>query len=218
MCGIAGEIVLDRSGAPDRSAVERMTDTMQCRGPDGAGSWASGWVALGHRRLSITDLSPAAAQPMMDARSGVAVVFNGCIYNYRELRTELSDGYAFASTSDTEVIIAAYHRWGEGFVEHLVGMFAIVLVDQRHRKVLLARDRLGIKRSTSRSPADGTASRPPCPRCSPQAASTPASTPSGCTTTTSPGTRSWRGTDAAARRAQARAGNRPGPRTGPAAA
>jgi asparagine synthase (glutamine-hydrolysing) len=144
MCGIAGEVVVD-GGRADLAAVDRMSDAMASRGPDGAGSWSGGWVALGHRRLSIIDLSDAAAQPMVDPELGLALVFNGCIYNYRELRQELSGRYAFTSTSDTEVILKAYDRWGERFVDHLVGMFAIAVVDQRRRRVVLARDRLGIK-------------------------------------------------------------------------
>jgi asparagine synthase (glutamine-hydrolysing) len=101
---------------------------------------------LGHRRLSIIDLSDSGRQPMVSTVLGVAVSFNGCIYNYRELRAELEqDGYEFRSSSDTEVVLAAYHRWGEGFVEHLVGMFAVVVVDRVRGRLVLARDRLGIK-------------------------------------------------------------------------
>ncbi|USX56192.1 N-acetylglutaminylglutamine amidotransferase [Lentzea sp. HUAS12] len=145
MCGIAGEIVTDQAGRPDLSAVERMTRTMWSRGPDGAGHWSEGHVALGHRRLSIIDLSDAGAQPMVDDELGLAVAFNGCIYNYEQLREELSGRYRFRSTSDTEVILKAYDHWGDRFVDHLVGMFAIALVDRRRDRVLLVRDRLGIK-------------------------------------------------------------------------
>ncbi|HEX7301956.1 N-acetylglutaminylglutamine amidotransferase [Lentzea sp.] len=145
MCGIAGEIVTDGTGRPDLGAVERMTRSMWTRGPDGAGQWSQGRVALGHRRLSIIDLSDAGAQPMADDELGLAVAFNGCIYNHEELRAELSGRYTFRSTSDTEVILKAYDHWGDGFVEHLVGMFAIALVDRRRDRVLLVRDRLGIK-------------------------------------------------------------------------
>ncbi|MEV0127723.1 N-acetylglutaminylglutamine amidotransferase [Dactylosporangium sp. NPDC050688] len=145
MCGIGGEVRFD--GVPaDLGIVAGLTAAMEPRGPDGRGLWHDGWAALGHRRLSIIDLSDAGAQPMTDDRHGIAIVFNGCVYNYRELRDELArDGYAFRSTSDTEVIIAAYHRWGERFVEHLVGMFAVALVDRQRRRLVLARDRLGIK-------------------------------------------------------------------------
>ncbi|GAA3463060.1 N-acetylglutaminylglutamine amidotransferase [Saccharothrix longispora] len=145
MCGIAGEVVVDGSGSPDVEAVERMTAAMRSRGPDGVGHWSAGRVALGHRRLSVIDLSDNGAQPMVDDELGLAVVFNGCVYNYEDLRAELSDQYRFTSTSDTEVVLKAYDRWGERFVDHLVGMFAIALVDRRRDRVLLVRDRLGIK-------------------------------------------------------------------------
>jgi asparagine synthase (glutamine-hydrolysing) len=123
-----------------------MASTMADRGPDGAGIWAQGRVALGHRRLKIIDLSSASSQPMVDAQSGLSGVFNGCIYNYPELRTELEGlGHRFFSRGDTEVILKAYLEWGENFVDHLKGMFAIVLVERDSEKVVLARDRLGIK-------------------------------------------------------------------------
>jgi asparagine synthase (glutamine-hydrolysing) len=142
MCGIAGE--LSFGGQPaDRTAVRRMTTAVEDRGPDGHGEWSNDWVALGHRRLTIIDLTDAGAQPMLDG--DLALVFNGCIYNHEELRRELSPHFAFRSTSDTEVILKAYRRWGEDFVDHLVGTFAVVLVDEQEQKVVIARDRLGIK-------------------------------------------------------------------------
>ncbi|HEX6568037.1 MAG TPA: asparagine synthase (glutamine-hydrolyzing), partial [Acidimicrobiales bacterium] len=145
MCGFSGEIDFTRSAA-DPVAVACMTGTMAARGPDGSGLWAQGPVALGHRRLKVIDLSERAAQPMVDAELGVSVVFNGCIYNHRELRRELeSAGYRFFSTGDTEVIVKAYHHWGDGFVEHLTGMFALCLVERDAGRVVLARDRLGVK-------------------------------------------------------------------------
>lgn len=101
MCGIAGEVAFSRP--PDREAVRVMTTCLRDRGPDGQGQWADDRVALGHRRLSIIDLSDDAAQPMVDDTRGLALVFNGCIYNHRELRAELSD-YPFRTASDTEVI------------------------------------------------------------------------------------------------------------------
>ena len=122
-----------------------MTSALASRGPDGSGEWAEGPVALGHRRLSIIDLSDAGGQPMVDDEHGLTVVFNGCIYNYRQLREELAPRYRFRSRSDTEVVLAAYHCWGDDFVDHLVGMFAIVIVDRRRRRLVLVRDRLGIK-------------------------------------------------------------------------
>src|SRR3954469_113136 len=142
MCGISGEVRFDGRRA-DLAAVCRMAAAEQSRGPDGSGLWNDGWAALGHRRLSIIDLSANGAQPMADDALGVAVAFNGCIYNYRELREQLrAAGYTFRSTSDTEVVLAAYHRWREHFAEHLVGMFAVAIVDRDADRLVLARDRL----------------------------------------------------------------------------
>jgi asparagine synthase (glutamine-hydrolysing) len=145
MCGFGGEFRYDGQAA-DREAVERMGPVLAPRGPDGEGLWASGPVALTHRRLKIIDLSEAGAQPMVDHDLGLTVVFNGCIYNYRELRAELiAAGYRFSSHSDTEVIAKAYHRWGTACVEHFLGMFAFALVEEASGTLVLARDRLGIK-------------------------------------------------------------------------
>jgi len=145
MCGLSGELRWDGQPA-DAGAVARMTATMERRGPDGVGLWSSGPVALGHRRLKIIDLSERGAQPMVDSDLGLAAVFNGCIYNYRELRAELAGaGYRFFSTSDTEVIIKAYHRWGPECVEHFLGMFAFAVHERESGRLMLARDRLGIK-------------------------------------------------------------------------
>ncbi|MDP9006777.1 MAG: asparagine synthase (glutamine-hydrolyzing), partial [Actinomycetota bacterium] len=145
MCGIAGELRFDGALA-DIDTVTRMSATMHRRGPDGAGVWAQGGVALAHRRLKVIDLSERAAQPMVDPELGLAVVFNGCIYNYRELRRELeAAGYHFFSTGDTEVVLKAYHRWGADLVDHFHGMFACAIVETASRRVVLVRDRLGIK-------------------------------------------------------------------------
>jgi asparagine synthase (glutamine-hydrolysing) len=123
-----------------------MLPCLHSRGPDGEGFWTEGAVALGHRRLKIIDLSDAGGQPMVDRELGLALVFNGCIYNYRQLRAELEQaGYAFRSTSDTEVILKAYHRWGPSCVERFLGMFAFVLVERASGTVVMGRDRLGIK-------------------------------------------------------------------------
>jgi asparagine synthase (glutamine-hydrolysing) len=123
-----------------------MAEVMSRRGPDGAGVWSQGRVALGHRRLKIIDLTEAGSQPMVDAELGLAIAWNGCIYNYKELRRELIDhGYRFFSTSDSEVLVKAYHRWGDDFVSHLKGMFAFAIVERDSGRVLLGRDRLGIK-------------------------------------------------------------------------
>ncbi len=108
--------------------------------------WSQGRVALGHRRLKIIDLSEAGGQPMVDADLGLAIVWNGCIYNYKNLRRELSEhGYRFFSHSDTEVLLKAYHHWGDKFVDRLYGMFAFAIVERDSGRVLLGRDRLGIK-------------------------------------------------------------------------
>ena len=123
-----------------------MADAMAPRGPDGAGVWSQGRVALGHRRLKIIDLTEAGAQPMVDSDLGLAIAWNGCIYNYKELRRELEDhGYRFFSHSDSEVLVKAYHRWGDDFVSHLKGMFAFAIAERESGRVLLGRDRLGIK-------------------------------------------------------------------------
>ncbi|MER5733955.1 N-acetylglutaminylglutamine amidotransferase [Streptomyces sp. NPDC002138] len=145
MCGLSGEVRFD-GGRPDLAAVERMTDAMEPRGPDGRGAWSQGAVALGHRRLKIIDLSERGAQPMTDTRLGLTAVFNGCIYNHRELRERLeARGHHFFSGSDTEVIVKAYAEWGRECVEFLVGMFAFALTEHHTGRVVLGRDRLGIK-------------------------------------------------------------------------
>ncbi|MEU6809935.1 N-acetylglutaminylglutamine amidotransferase [Streptomyces sp. NPDC046831] len=145
MCGLSGEIRFD-GRQPDLAAVERMTDRLAPRGPDGRGVWSQGPVALGHRRLKIIDLSESGAQPMADPHARIVGVFNGCVYNYRELRDELTSlGHRFFSDSDTEVVLKAYQEWGTACVERLYGMFAFVVVEQDTGRVVLARDRLGIK-------------------------------------------------------------------------
>ncbi|MEX0868723.1 MAG: N-acetylglutaminylglutamine amidotransferase [Nitriliruptoraceae bacterium] len=146
MCGFSGELRLD-GAAPDVGAVARMTDEMSARGPDGHGLWSAGPIALGHRRLSIIDLSACANQPMHDAELGLTIAFNGCIYNYQQLRRTLIEehSYRFFSTSDTEVVLKAYHAWGDGFVERLQGMFAFVIHERDTHRTFLGRDRFGIK-------------------------------------------------------------------------
>jgi asparagine synthase (glutamine-hydrolysing) len=145
MCGIGGELRFDNRPA-DGDAVRRMLPCLESRGPDGEGFWQRGPVAFGHRRLKIIDLSEAGQQPMTDEQLGLTLVFNGCIYNYQQLRDELRGyGYTFFSTSDTEVIIKAYHRWGADCVQHFLGMFAFAIAEHATGTVMLARDRLGIK-------------------------------------------------------------------------
>jgi asparagine synthase (glutamine-hydrolysing) len=145
VCGISGEVRFD-GGVADVAAVAAMCDRLSRRGPDGSGEWQAGPVALGHRRLKIIDLTDAGAQPMVDPELGLTMVFNGIIYNYRELRAELQAvGYRFFSTSDTEVVLKAYHRWGAACVERFLGMFAFAVVERGTGRVVLGRDRLGIK-------------------------------------------------------------------------
>jgi asparagine synthase (glutamine-hydrolysing) len=123
-----------------------MAETMRDRGPDGGGEWSAGRVALAHRRLKIIDLSAAGDQPMVDDELGLTIVFNGCIYNHRELHAELQrEGYGFFSTSDTEVILKAYAKWGSRCVDRLIGMFSFAIYEHGSGRLVLARDRLGIK-------------------------------------------------------------------------
>lgn len=145
MCGICGEWVGDGT-APSVSAIDRMTAVMTARGPDDVGMLVRRNMAFGHRRLSIIDLSTHAQQPMVDNTLGLGIVYNGEIYNYRELRDQLiAKGHAFFSHGDTEVILKAYHEWGEACVERFYGMFAFVLWERDSGRLVCARDRLGIK-------------------------------------------------------------------------
>jgi asparagine synthase (glutamine-hydrolysing) len=145
MCGIAG--VFNVSGEPvDKAVLQRMTDAIQHRGPDGEGVWCDTGVGLGNRRLAIIDLSHAGDQPLANEDGSVVVTYNGEIYNFRGLRTELeSTGHRFASGADTEVIVHAYEEWGDACLGRLEGMFAFALWDARRRRLLLARDRFGVK-------------------------------------------------------------------------
>ncbi|MBU4136259.1 MAG: N-acetylglutaminylglutamine amidotransferase [Alphaproteobacteria bacterium] len=145
MCGLSGEINFDGKPA-DAGALQRMTEALAPRGPDGAGIVLRGPVGLGHRRLKIIDLSEKAQQPMADADLGITLAFNGCIYNYPELREELTGlGYRFFSHGDTEVIIKAWHAWGDRCVDRFKGMFAFVLHECDSGRLVIARDRFGIK-------------------------------------------------------------------------
>jgi asparagine synthase (glutamine-hydrolysing) len=144
MCGFCG--LISNSAEADVSLVSAMLKPLAQRGPDAAGLYAQQSLALGHRRLSILDLVPTSQQPMLDSELGIGVAFNGCIYNFRELRKELqANGYRFFSDGDTEVIIKAYHAWGANCVERFLGMFAFALWERDTGRVVLARDRLGIK-------------------------------------------------------------------------
>ena len=143
MCGICGELGLNGRMA-SLETVGRMLPALRKRGPDDQGSWGAGCVALGHRRLSIIDLSDRSHQPMRDAE--LTLVFNGAIYNYRQLREQLrSRGHRFVSDGDTEVILKAYREWGEDCPQHLHGMFAFALWDDAQQVLFAARDRFGIK-------------------------------------------------------------------------
>ena len=144
MCGICGEVTFN--GAAAGGSLAAMTQKMWPRGPDAGGTFSQNSVAFGHRRLSIIDLGAASQQPMIDPELGLAIVFNGCIYNYRDLRNELSaKGYRFFSQGDTEVILKAYAEWGPRCVERFHGMFAFAVWERDSGRLVLARDRLGIK-------------------------------------------------------------------------
>jgi asparagine synthase (glutamine-hydrolysing) len=144
MCGICGELTFN--GDPAGVSLAAMMQRMWARGPDAGGAFSQDRVAFGHRRLSIIDLAAASAQPMIDPELGLAVVFNGCIYNFRELRSELAGkGYRFFSQGDTEVILKAYKEWGPRCVERFYGMFAFAIWERDSGRVVLARDRLGVK-------------------------------------------------------------------------
>ncbi|MDR7038905.1 asparagine synthase (glutamine-hydrolyzing) [Methylobacterium sp. BE186] len=144
MCGLCGEIRFN--GPADPAAVKRMVDAMVPRGPDSGGILGHDRVVFGHRRLKIIGLSSASQQPMQDPELGLSLVFNGCIYNYKPLRAELeAKGYRFFSTSDTEVVLKAFHAWGPSCVARFLGMFALAILERESGRVTLARDRLGIK-------------------------------------------------------------------------
>src|SRR4051794_24875577 len=154
MCGVCGII----SSKPDAEAalIQKMLGSLERRGPDGSGVFVQGNLGFGHRRLSILDLAPTSQQPMTDPELGLAIVFNGCIYNYRELRNELvAKGYRFFSNGDTEVVLKAYAAWGPRCVERFLGMFAFAVWERDSGRVVLARDRLGIKPLYYAKTADG---------------------------------------------------------------
>ena len=148
MCGIAGMTAVFPGGqlpADSSVYVRSMTDTMRYRGPDGDGLWSSDGVCLGHRRLSIIDLA-GGGQPMHDAHGTLTITFNGEIYNFREIRSQLeAEGAHFLSHSDTEVILEAYRHWGTSCVDRFNGMFAFALWDGEKKRLFCARDRFGKK-------------------------------------------------------------------------
>src|SRR3954464_10500665 len=144
MCGICGIICANRD--VEAALISKMLGPLTRRGPDGSGLFMQGNLCFGHRRLSILDLAPTSQQPMVDSELGLGVVFNGCVYNFKALRNELlGEGYRFFSDGDTEVILKAYHAWGPRCVERFFGMFAFAVWERDSGRVVLARDRLGIK-------------------------------------------------------------------------
>ncbi|WP_026988470.1 N-acetylglutaminylglutamine amidotransferase [Fodinicurvata fenggangensis] len=145
MCGLVGEIRFDKQES-SLSLVEGMSQRIAQRGPDAFGLFRQNSITVGHRRLKIIDHSESAQQPMIDSQLGLGIVYNGAIYNFRALREELQGkGYHFFSNGDTEVILKAYHAWGPACVERFAGMFAFALWERDSGRMLLARDRLGIK-------------------------------------------------------------------------
>lgn len=148
MCGVYAAIDFSKAlNGTDQTILNRMSLQLAPRGPDSSGQWISpcGHVALGHRRLAIVDLTPSGQQPMHDVSGRFSIVFNGEIFNYRDLRQELESGFTFRTSSDTEVIIAAWQRWGESCLKKLRGMFAFVIWDNQARVAHVARDAFGIK-------------------------------------------------------------------------
>ena len=145
MCGICGQFRFDGENVSSKSLTSMMSKIAR-RGPDSNGKWLEGKIGFGHQRLSIIDLSSHGNQPMVDELLKLTLVFNGTIYNYKSLRSQLiGKGYSFFSHSDTEVIIKSYHYWGEDCVKYLDGMFAFCVWDKSNEKMFIARDRIGIK-------------------------------------------------------------------------
>lgn len=144
MCGITGIVHLQQEEMAV-AALRAMNGSIAHRGPDAEGIWSNDEVALGHRRLSIIDTSAAGNQPFLCADEGVVVVFNGEIYNYLELKKELEGSHKFTTKTDTEVLVAAYRRWGIDAVHRFIGMFGFALYDMRSRELFIVRDRLGVK-------------------------------------------------------------------------
>ncbi|MGZ3885781.1 MAG: asparagine synthetase B family protein, partial [Bacteroidia bacterium] len=152
MCGIAG-FTVQQGSSSGKHSIEAMTGALAHRGPDAGNTWSDETVYLGHRRLSIIDLSESSNQPMHSANGRYVIVYNGELYNYRELKLELQrvaqgsthQPYFFKTASDTEVILAAYQRWGSDCLSKFNGMFALAIYDTVEKSLFIARDRLGIK-------------------------------------------------------------------------
>jgi asparagine synthase (glutamine-hydrolysing) len=141
MCGIAG--IISKSDLNNKTIIKQMVDALSHRGPDAEGIFTDEKVSLGHRRLSIIDLSTNANQPFSEINKRYTIVFNGEIYNYQEIKSQLE--YPWQSTSDTEVILAAYIKWGTDCLQYLNGMFAFAIYDKTEQEIFIARDRLGVK-------------------------------------------------------------------------
>lgn len=157
MCGITGWVAFERDLRREREVLDAMTLTMACRGPDASGVWAEGNAALGHRRLAVIDL-PGGVQPMSVStpKGHLVMVYSGEVYNFTELRDELvALGERFETSSDTEVVLRAYLHWGDAVADRLNGMYAFAIWDTRHRKLVMIRDRMGIKPFYFYPTADG---------------------------------------------------------------
>jgi asparagine synthase (glutamine-hydrolysing) len=147
MCGITGWVGYSRDLRQERRTIDAMTETMACRGPDASGVWTDQNAALGHRRLAVIDI-PGGAQPMSIStpNGDVAMVYSGEAYNFTELRDELANaGHKFTTSSDTEVVLRGYLQWGDAVADRLNGMYAFAIWDSRERKLVMIRDRMGIK-------------------------------------------------------------------------
>jgi len=147
MCGMTGWVDFSRDLTQERTAIEAMTETMACRGPDATGTWIRRDIALGHRRLAVIDLVGGAQPMVVSTPSGdVAMVYTGEAYNFTELRRELvAKGHSFETSSDTEVVLRGYLQWGEALADRLNGMYAFAIWDTRERKLVMIRDRMGVK-------------------------------------------------------------------------
>jgi len=145
MCGIAGKLNFDPTRPIDRERLVAMTTAVAHRGPDADGFYVSAGIGLGHRRLSIIDLATG-DQPLSNEDGTIWIVFNGEVYNFADVRRDLvAHGHRFRTNSDTEVIVHAHEQWGDLAVERFRGMFAYALWDEGKRRLLLVRDRLGVK-------------------------------------------------------------------------